>query len=59
MLQFVITCLADGSNSEMCIIINIERAGREFQTGNKKHDIIIMSRMYMRGNNFILIGQVL
>ena len=34
MLQFLITCLAGGSNSEMNIIINIERA--EFQTGNKK-----------------------
>jgi len=36
MLQFISICLAGGSNNEMYIIINIEKAGREFQTGNKK-----------------------
>jgi len=40
MLQLITTYLAGGSNNEMYIIINIEKAGREFQTGNNKHDII-------------------
>jgi len=54
MLQFITTCLAGGSNSEMYIIIYIERAGKEFQTGNKNM-ISLMSRMYMKGNETDLI----
>ena len=39
MLQFIAS-LVSGFNCEVYIVFNIERAGREFQAGNKNHDII-------------------
>jgi len=35
-----------GSDGKMYIIMNIERAGREFQTGNKKHDIVNVKEVH-------------